>query len=97
MPAVRAGRQPAQALALPLARQPGALTGITSLTYGQLYEEPLLKAASLAAVAEAIAVAQAAGVTLSMTDPEQAWTLAAQGLPAALKTSMLQSLEKGSA
>ncbi|MBW9104906.1 ketopantoate reductase family protein [Paraburkholderia phenoliruptrix] len=75
----------------------GALTGITSLTYGQLYEEPLLKATSLAAVAEAIAVAQAAGVTLSMTDPEQAWTLAAQGLPAAFKTSMLQSLEKGSA
>jgi len=75
----------------------GALTGITSLTYGQLYEEPLLKATSLAAVAEAIAVAQAAGVRLSMTDPEQAWTLAAQGLPAAFKTSMLQSLEKGSA
>ncbi|QGZ65183.1 ketopantoate reductase family protein [Paraburkholderia acidisoli] len=74
----------------------GALTGITSLTYGQLYDEPLLKAASLAAVAEAIAAAQAAGVTLSMTDPEQAWTLAAQGLPAAFKTSMLQSLEKGS-
>ncbi|WP_321901059.1 ketopantoate reductase family protein [Paraburkholderia tropica] len=74
----------------------GALTGLTSLTYGQLYEEPLLKAASLAAVAEAIAAAQAAGVTLSMTDPEQAWTLAAEGLPAAFKTSMLQSLEKGS-
>ncbi|NIE64590.1 ketopantoate reductase family protein [Burkholderia sp. Ax-1719] len=74
----------------------GALTGITSLTYGQLYDEPLLKAASLAAVSEAIAAAQAAGVTLSMTDPEQAWTLAAEGLPAAFKTSMLQSLEKGS-
>lgn len=74
----------------------GALTGLTSLTYGQLYDEPLLKAASLAAVAEAIAAAQAAGVTLSMTDPEQAWTLAADGLPAAFKTSMLQSLEKGS-
>ncbi|MBN3837009.1 2-dehydropantoate 2-reductase [Burkholderia sp. Ac-20344] len=74
----------------------GALTGITSLTYGQLYDEPLLKATSLAAVAEAIAAAKAAGVTLSMTDPEQAWTLAAEGLPAAFKTSMLQSLEKGS-
>ncbi|EDZ99154.1 2-dehydropantoate 2-reductase [Burkholderia sp. H160] len=74
----------------------GALTGITSLTYGQLYDEPLLKATSLAAVAEAIAAAQAAGITLSMTDPEQAWTLAAEGLPAAFKTSMLQSLEKGS-
>lgn len=73
----------------------GALTGITRLTYGQLYDEPLLKATSLAAVAEAIAAAQAAGVKLSMTDPEQAWTLAAEGLPAAFKTSMLQSLEKG--
>jgi len=30
MPTGRAGRQPAQALALPLARQPGALTGITA-------------------------------------------------------------------
>lgn len=74
----------------------GALTGITRLTYGQLYEDALLKATSLAAVAEAIAAAQAAGVKLSMTDPEQAWALAAEGLPAAFKTSMLQSLEKGS-
>ncbi|MCG5078025.1 ketopantoate reductase family protein [Paraburkholderia tagetis] len=74
----------------------GALTGLTGLTYGQLYDEPLLKATSLAAVAEAIAAAQAAGVKLSMTDPEQAWILAAEGLPAAFKTSMLQSLEKGS-
>jgi 2-dehydropantoate 2-reductase len=73
----------------------GALTGITGLTYGQLYGEPLLKSTSLAAVAEAIGVAQAAGVRLSMTDPEQAWTLAAEGLPAAFKTSMLQSLERG--
>jgi 2-dehydropantoate 2-reductase len=74
----------------------GALTGITSLTYGQLYDEPLLKATALAAIAEAIAAAQAAGVRLSMTEPAQAWTLAAEGLPAAFKTSMLQSLEKGS-
>jgi len=74
----------------------GALTGITQLTYGQLYGEPLLKATALAAVGEAIAAAQAAGVKLTMTDPEQAWTLAAEGLPSAFKTSMLQSLEKGS-
>lgn len=74
----------------------GALTGITGLTYGQLYDEPLLKGTALAAVTEAIAVASAAGVRLSMTDPEQAWTLAAEGLSPAFKTSMLQSLEKGS-
>jgi len=74
----------------------GALTGITSLTYGPLYEEPLLKATSLSAVAEAIAVAKAAGVELSITEPEDAWNLAAAGLGPAFKTSMLQSLEKGS-
>ena len=74
----------------------GALTGITRLTYGQLYGEPLLKSTALAAVSEAIAAAQAGGVLLSMTDPEQAWTLAAEGLSPAFKTSMLQSLEKGS-
>ncbi|WP_321816572.1 MULTISPECIES: ketopantoate reductase family protein [unclassified Paraburkholderia] len=74
----------------------GALTGITSLTYGPLYEEPLLKAASFTAIEEAINVAKAAGVKLSITDPEAAWTLAAEGLGPAFKTSMLQSLEKGS-
>ncbi|KAK43502.1 2-dehydropantoate 2-reductase [Caballeronia sp. LZ029] len=74
----------------------GALTGVTRLTYGQLYEEPVLKATALAAVAEAMRVAQAAGIDLSMTDAEQAWNLAAEGLSPAFKTSMLQSLEKGS-
>ncbi|WAH56476.1 ketopantoate reductase family protein [Pseudomonas silvicola] len=74
----------------------GALTGISRLTYGQLYSEPLLKAAALSAVAEAIAVATAAGVQLSLTSPGAAWNLAAEGLPATFKTSMLQSLEKGS-
>lgn len=74
----------------------GALTGITHLTYGPLYEEPLLKAASLSAVSEAIAVAKAAGVELSISEPEAAWTLAAEGLGPLFKTSMLQSLENGS-
>ena len=55
-----------------------------------------LAAAACAAVAEAIAVARAAGVVLSLTEPEQAWTLAAAGLAPSFKTSMLQSLEKGS-
>jgi 2-dehydropantoate 2-reductase len=73
----------------------GAITGITRLTYGQLYDEPLLKATALAAIGEAMAAAQAAGIVLSMTEPEQAWTLAAEGLSPAFKTSMLQSLEKG--
>ena len=74
----------------------GALTGTTGLTYGQLYDEPLLKTTAIAAVAEAIAVAHAAGVTLSTSDPERPWTIAGEGLSPAFKTSMLQSLEKGS-
>ncbi|NDY91224.1 ketopantoate reductase family protein [Ideonella livida] len=73
----------------------GALTGITRLRYGQLYDEPALAATAQAAVAEAIAVARAAGVSLSLTEPEQAWQLARAGLSPAFKTSMLQSLEKG--
>lgn len=74
----------------------GAITGITQLTYGQAYSEQLLKAVALAAVGEAIAVATAAGVRLSITEPEAAWNLAGKGLPSSFKTSMLQSLEKGS-
>lgn len=74
----------------------GALTGTTGLTYGQLYDEPLLKKVALAAVAEAMTVADAAGVKLSTTEPERAWTLAGAGLSSGFKTSMLQSLEKGS-
>jgi 2-dehydropantoate 2-reductase len=74
----------------------GALTGTTGLTYGQLYSEPLLKATALMAVSEAMAVARAAGVTLATRAPEDAWTLASAGLSPAFKTSMLQSLEKGS-
>lgn len=74
----------------------GALTGITMLTYGQLYSEPVLRDAALTAVAEAIAVARAAGVELSLQTPEAAWNLAGEGLPASFRTSMLQSLQKGS-
>ncbi|MCX2887733.1 MULTISPECIES: ketopantoate reductase family protein [Pseudomonas] len=74
----------------------GALSGITMLSYGQLYSEPLLESTAKAAVAEAIAVAERAGIRLGLTSPEAAWTLAAEGLPASFRTSMLQSLEKGS-
>ena len=74
----------------------GALSGITMLSYGQLYSEPLLESTAKAAVAEAIAVAERAGIRLSLTSPEAAWSLAAEGLPASFRTSMLQSLEKNS-
>ena len=73
----------------------GALTAITRLTYGGLYSLPALEACSLAAVGEAMAVARASGVALSMQDPREAWVKASAGLPAEFKTSMLQSLENG--
>lgn len=74
----------------------GALAAITRLTYGDLYRVPEIEAAAIAAVGEAIAVARAEGIALETRDPRAAWEKARAGLPAAFKTSMLQSLEKGS-
>lgn len=74
----------------------GALSGITGLPYGALYQVPEVEACALAAVAEAMAVAQASGIKLSIKDPREAWTKASSGLPYEFKASMLQSLEKGS-
>ncbi|WP_158896996.1 MULTISPECIES: ketopantoate reductase family protein [unclassified Pseudomonas] len=74
----------------------GALTGITQFSYGQLYSEPQLRDTALQAVAEAIAVARAAGIELGLREPQAAWELAREGLPPSFKTSLLQSLQKGS-
>jgi 2-dehydropantoate 2-reductase len=74
----------------------GALCAITGLPYGKLYAVPEVEATALAAVAEAMAVAKASGVQLTTTDAKQPWLKAAAGLPPEFKTSMLQSLEKGS-
>ena len=74
----------------------GALSAITRLPYGPLYAVPEVKTTAIAAVAEAMAVARAAGIQLSFNEPEQPWIRAAEGLPADFKASMLQSLEKGS-
>lgn len=74
----------------------GALSAVTRLPYGKLYAIDEIKACALAAVGEAMAVAAAAGVTLSIESAEEAWIKAADGLPADFKTSMLQSLEAGS-
>ena len=74
----------------------GALCAITRLPYGELYAVPEIEACAIAAVAEAMAVAAASGIRLSSSAPRDAWTLAAEGMPAEFKTSMLQSLEKGS-
>ena len=73
----------------------GALSGITRLTYGGLYSLPELRDCALAAVKEAIDVADALGVKLASNRPEDAWTLAARDLPDDFKTSLLQSIEAG--
>jgi 2-dehydropantoate 2-reductase len=74
----------------------GALSGITRLAYGELYKVPEVKSVALAAVAEAMAVAKAAGVAIEYTTPEQPWLNAGAGLPAEFKASILQSIDKGS-
>jgi 2-dehydropantoate 2-reductase len=75
----------------------GALSGVTGLPYGGLYAVPEIEACAVAAVTEAMAVARAAGIKLSIQKPHDAWVMAAEGLPAEFRTSMLQSLDKGSA
>jgi 2-dehydropantoate 2-reductase len=74
----------------------GALSAITRLPYGSLYALPELEATAVVAVAEAMAVARAKGVTLSIKAPIDAWRMAGAGLGPDFKASMLQSLEKGS-
>ena len=74
----------------------GALSSITRLSYGELYKLPEVQDCAVAAIAEAMAVADAKGIKLSVTDPKQPWIKAAAGLPYEFKASMLQSLEKGS-
>jgi 2-dehydropantoate 2-reductase len=74
----------------------GALSAITGLAYGELYRVPEIEACAVAAVSEAMAVAAAEGVSLSIDAPRDAWLMAGTGLPADFRTSMLQSLDKGS-
>jgi len=73
----------------------GAVCAITRLPYGWLYKVPEIEQTALAAVAEGVAVAKANAIRLVSDDPRYFWDLAAEGLPAEFKTSMLQSLEKG--
>jgi 2-dehydropantoate 2-reductase len=73
----------------------GAVSAISGLAYGDLYAVPALRETAVAAVAEAMAVARAAGVAIRTAAPEAAWVKAAAGLPPEFKASMLQSLEKG--
>lgn len=74
----------------------GALSGITRLSYGDLYDVAEVADCARAAVREAMDVANAAGIDISYCDPDRPWRAAAEGLPPSFKASMLQSLEKGS-
>jgi len=74
----------------------GALAGITRLPYGRLYAVPEVEATAIAAVTEGMAVARAAGIAISYTDPREPWLAAGKGLPFDFKASILQSLERGS-
>lgn len=73
----------------------GALSGITRLAYGDLYQMPQLQAVAVAAVAEAMAIAKIKSIRTTINDPVQAWTKAGAGLPAEFKPSILQTLERG--
>jgi 2-dehydropantoate 2-reductase len=73
----------------------GAVSAITRLPYGWLYKVKEIEDTALAAVAEGVAVSRANDIKLVSDDPRYFWDLAAEGLPAEFKTSMLQSLEKG--
>ena len=72
----------------------GALTAITRLTYGGLYSLPEMERCALAAIAEAMTVARASGVELSITDPREAWVKASAGLPPEFKTSICRAWRK---
>ncbi len=73
----------------------GALSGVTRLPYGGLYQVPEVRDCALEAVSEAMAVAKAMGIKLSIHNPIDAWTRAAEGLHEEFKASILQSIEKG--
>ena len=72
----------------------GAISSLTHLTYGELYKIPEVEACALHAVEEAMSVAQANGVKLSISSAKEAWEMARAGLGPNFKTSMLQSLER---
>jgi 2-dehydropantoate 2-reductase len=74
----------------------GALSGITRLAYGELYKVKEVMDCAVEAVSEAIAIAQAMGVELTITDPKAIWLKAAKKLSPDFKASMLQDIEKGS-
>jgi 2-dehydropantoate 2-reductase len=73
----------------------GALSGITRLPYGLLYQVPELAQTAEMAVREAMAVARAKGVRFTLQQPIDAWHKVGAGLPFEFKASILQTLERG--
>ena len=73
----------------------GALSGITGLNFGNLYDLPEVEEAAVEAVAEGMKVARALGISLETNAPQDAWEKASAGLPFDFKPSVLQALEKG--
>ncbi|WP_434310899.1 ketopantoate reductase family protein [Hominifimenecus sp. rT4P-3] len=79
----------------------GAISGITGLDYGGLYEKygfgapRELREIACKAVAEAMKVASAYQIPLSAVDPAEYWNRASKGQPPAFRASILQSLERG--
>jgi len=72
----------------------GALSGITGLNFGNLYDLSEVEETAVEAVAEAMRVANALGINLETAQPEDAWVKASAGLPFDFKPSVLQTLEK---
>lgn len=73
----------------------GAWSALTRLPYGELSRDPDVEPMAVATVAEAMAVARAAGVAIAAVDPAEPWRAAWRGLPAGFQASMLQSVERG--
>ncbi len=73
----------------------GAISGITGLPYGELVQVKEAVDCGTAAVKEAMAVARAAGIQLSVKDPKDIFSSAVEGLPFDFKASILQDVERG--
>lgn len=74
----------------------GPLSAITRLPHGGMSEVNEVMECATEAVTEALAVAKANGVELSVNDPKEIWHVATDGLAYGHKASVLQDIEKGS-
>jgi 2-dehydropantoate 2-reductase len=73
----------------------GAISAISGLCYGDLYQVKELENIAIGAVNEAIKIAKKLKIKISIQKGETAWQMASVGLPYEFKASMLQSIESG--